>query len=100
MDDSSVAPSARAPEQPRRVQLGTFDGVFVPSILTILGVIVFLRMGYVVGNAGLWQGLAVIVLANAISVLTSLSISAIATNIEVKGGGDYYLISRSLGVEY
>jgi amino acid transporter len=80
--------------------LGTFAGVFTPSILTILGIIFFLRLGYVVGSAGLARSLIIIGIANAISVLTSFSLSAIATNIKVKGGGDYYLISRTLGVEY
>jgi len=80
--------------------MGTFAGVFTPSILTILGIILFLRLGYVVGNAGLGRALIIITLANAISVLTSISISAIATNIKVKGGGDYYLISRTLGPEF
>jgi len=80
--------------------LGTFSGVFTPSILTILGIILFLRLGYVVGNAGLGRALVIISLANAISVLTSVSLSAIATNLKVKGGGDYYLISRTLGVEF
>lgn len=80
--------------------LGTFAGVFTPSILTILGIILFLRLGYVVGNAGLGRALFIIGLANAISVLTSVSLSAIATNLKVKGGGDYYLISRTLGVEF
>lgn len=80
--------------------LGTFPGVFTPSVLTILGIILFLRLGYVVGNAGLSRALAIIGLANAISVLTSISLSAIATNLRVKGGGDYYLISRTLGVEF
>jgi amino acid transporter len=80
--------------------LGTFAGVFTPSILTILGIILFLRLGYVVGAAGLKRALLIIVLANIISVLTSISLSAIATNLRVKGGGDYYLISRTLGVEY
>lgn len=80
--------------------LGTFAGVFTPSILTILGIILFLRLGYVVGNAGLARGLIIIALANAISILTSVSLSAIATNLKVKGGGDYYLISRTLGVEF
>jgi len=80
--------------------LGTFPGVFTPSILTILGIILFLRLGYVVGSAGLTRALAIIGLANAISVLTSISLSAIATNLKVKGGGDYYLISRTLGVEF
>ncbi len=80
--------------------LGTFAGVFTPSVLTILGIILFLRLGYVVGNAGLGLALVIIALANAISVLTSVSLAAIATNMKVKGGGDYYLISRTLGLEF
>ena len=80
--------------------LGTFAGVFTPSILTILGIILFLRMGYVVGNAGLARALIILALANGISVLTTFSLSAIATNLKVKGGGDYYLISRTLGLEF
>ena len=80
--------------------LGTFPGVFTPSILTILGIILFLRLGYVVGNAGLGRALLIICFANIISVLTSMSLSAIATNLKVKVGGHYYLISRTLGVEF
>ncbi len=80
--------------------LGTFAGVFTPSILTILGIILFLRTGYVVGNAGLAGALLIVGVATAVSVLTSISLAAIATNIEVKGGGDYYLISRTLGLEF
>ena len=81
-------------------QLGTFGGVFTPSVLTILGIILFRRLGYVVGSAGLTRALLMLGLASLISLLTSVSLSAIATNRKVKGGGDYYLISRSLGVEY
>ena len=81
-------------------RLGTFAGVFTPSILTILGIILFLRLGYVVGSAGLGRGLLIIALANAISILTSISLSAISTNLKVRGGGDYYLISRTLGLEF
>jgi len=81
-------------------KLGTFAGVFTPSVLTILGIILFLRLGYVVGNAGLGRALIMIGLANTISVLTSISLAAISTNLKVKGGGDYYLISRTLGVEF
>ena len=80
--------------------LGTFAGVFTPSILTILGIILFLRLGFVVGNAGLGRALIILALANSISVLTTFSLSAIATNLKVKGGGDYYLISRTLGQEF
>ncbi len=81
-------------------KLGTFAGVFTPSILTILGIILFLRVGFVVGQAGLLGALVIVVLANTISVLTSFSLAAIATNFRVKGGGDYYLISRTLGPEF
>jgi amino acid transporter len=81
-------------------RLGTFAGVFTPSILTILGIILFLRLGFVVGNAGLGRTLIILALANGISLLTSFSLSAIATNLKVKGGGDYYLISRTLGLEF
>jgi amino acid transporter len=81
-------------------QLGTFGGVFTPSILTILGIILFLRLGFVVGEAGLTRALIIIGLANVISVLTSISLAAVATNLRVKGGGDYYLISRTLGLEF
>ena len=84
----------------RNGTLGTFGGVFTPSILTILGIILFLRLGFVVGDAGLLGALLMIGLATAVSVLTSISLSAIATNIEVGGGGVYYLISRTLGVEF
>ena len=84
----------------KRPGLGTFAGVFTPSILTILGIILFLRLGYVVGHSGLAQTLTIIAVAHAVSLLTSLSLSAIATNLRVKGGGDYYLISRTLGVSF
>ena len=80
--------------------LGTFAGVFTPSVLTILGIILFLRLGFVVGSAGLGRTLVILLLANGISVLTSFSLSAISTNIRVKVGGIYYLISRTLGLEF
>ncbi len=81
-------------------RFGTFGGVFTPCTLTILGVIMFLRFGHVVGQAGLWYALLIVAAAKLITTLTSLSLSAIATNTRVRGGGAYYLISRSLGVEF
>ncbi|MBE9076997.1 amino acid permease [Romeria aff. gracilis LEGE 07310] len=81
------------------VGLGTFGGVFTPSILTILGVIMYLRFGWVVGNVGLWQAMLIVTISTAITLLTSLSISAIATDQVVRAGGAYYMISRSLGIE-
>ena len=80
-------------------RFGTFAGVFTPNVLTILGIILFLRTGWVVGQAGLWGALVIIGLANAISLLTGLSLSSIATSMDVRAGGNYYLISRSLGLE-
>ncbi|MHC4662665.1 MAG: amino acid permease [Planctomycetota bacterium] len=84
----------------QRKRFGTFGGVFTPCTLTILGVIMFLRTGYVVGNAGLIGAFFILLLAKVITILTSLSLSAVATNQKVKGGGAYFLISRSLGVEF
>ncbi len=81
-------------------KFGAFGGVFTPSLLTILGVIMFLRFPLVVGYAGLWNALLILAGAKAISLVTGLSVSSIATNMRVKGGGAYYLISRSLGVEF
>lgn len=80
--------------------LGTFAGVFTPSILTIIGIILYLRLGYVVGSAGLSRALIIIAVANIISILTSVSLAAIATNMYTKVGGYYYLISRTLGAEF
>ena len=80
--------------------LGTFGGVFTPSILTILGLVLFLRVPYVVGSVGLGQALLILALSTAVSVLTSISLAVVATNIRVGGGGEYYIISRTLGIEF
>jgi amino acid transporter len=96
----NVSKSIDANKSQAKGTLGTFGGVFTPSILTILGIILFLRLGYVVGQGGLWQTLIILFLANGISVLTTISLAAIATSLTVKGGGDYFLISRTLGLEF
>jgi amino acid transporter len=90
--------SANSP-QAEAVGFGTFKGVFTPSILTILGVIMYLRLGWVLGNSGLFLTLVIVTLASSITFLTGLSIAATATNMRVGAGGAYYMISRSLGVE-
>ncbi|MDZ7758428.1 Na-K-Cl cotransporter [Rhodohalobacter sp.] len=85
--------------EPKESGLGTFGGVFTPSILTILGVIMYLRFGWVVGNVGLIGSLIVVTIATSITFLTALSIASIATDQRVRIGGAYYMISRSLGIE-
>jgi len=74
-------------------------GVFTPSLLTILGVIMYLRFGWMVGNVGLPLSLVIVTISTAITFITALSVSAVATNMNVGVGGEYFLISRSLGLE-
>ena len=83
-----------------RNRFGTFGGVFTPAILTILGVIMFMRANFVIGQAGVLGALSILIIAKSITLTTSLSISAVSTNMRVRGGGFYFLISRVLGVEY
>jgi amino acid transporter len=80
-------------------KFGTFLGVFTPSVLTILGVMMYLRFGWVVGNVGLPIALLIVVAASSITFITGLSASAIATNMRVGVGGEYFMVSRSLGLE-
>jgi amino acid transporter len=80
-------------------KFGTCDGVIVRCLLNIWGVIMFLRMGFVVAHAGILEGSLVVLASLLLTVLTATSLSAIATNGEVEGGGAYFLISRSLGAE-
>ena len=96
---SRIRPERASVVTPSPTGLGTFGGVFTPSILTILGVIMYLRFGWVVGNVGLAGTLAIVTLATSITFLTALSIAAIATDQRVRAGGAYYMISRSMGIE-
>lgn len=79
-------------------KFGAFAGVFTPSILTILGVIMYMRLGWVVGQAGLIGTLIIVLVSHVISFSTGLSISSIATDKKIKIGGIYYMLSRSLGL--
>lgn len=80
-------------------KFGTFSGVFTPCLLTILGVILFLRQGWVVGNAGLLGAFVIILLSFGITFATALSMSTFVTNIRVGPGGAFSMISQSLGLE-
>ncbi|TVQ15036.1 MAG: AAA family ATPase [Bacteroidetes bacterium] len=79
-------------------KFGALSGVFTPSLLTILGVIMYLRLPWIVGQAGLWATIGIIVVAHIISFTTGLSVASIATDKKVETGGSYYIISRSLGL--
>ena len=94
---SPTADSANT--ESRGLGLGTFLGVYTPTVLTVLGVILYLRMGWVVGNAGVLGAMGIVLLANGITFITAMSISALSTNMRVGVGGAYYIISRSLGLE-
>ncbi len=77
----------------------TFNGVFLPSLLSIFGVIMYLRLGSIIGSVGLIGTCSIIIFSSAITFITGLSISATATNSEVGIGGAYYMVSRAFGVE-
>ncbi|XP_032359255.1 solute carrier family 12 member 7 isoform X2 [Etheostoma spectabile] len=81
-------------------QMGTFMGVYLPCLQNILGVILFLRLTWIVGTAGILESLAIVCLCCSCTMLTAISMSAIATNGVVPAGGSYYMISRSLGPEF
>ncbi len=80
-------------------KFGTFGGVFTPTLLTILGVIMYLRLGWMVGNAGLLGAWLIIVICFVITLCTALSMSAITTNIRIGAGGAYAIVSQALGLE-
>ncbi|CAI5989727.1 unnamed protein product [Closterium sp. NIES-65] len=80
-------------------KLGTLTGVYIPCVQNILGIIFYIRLSWIVGIAGIGQSLLLVALTCLSTVLTGLSLSAIATNGAMKGGGPYYLIGRALGPE-
>ncbi|MCB1082348.1 MAG: amino acid permease, partial [Chlamydiia bacterium] len=80
--------------------LGTFSGVYLPSVLQMLGVILFMRLGWITGHIGLPMMTLIIFMSSSILFLTSLSMTSIVTNMKVGSGGSYYIISRSLGMAF
>uniref|UniRef100_A0A3Q0RJE9 Solute carrier family 12 member 3 n=1 Tax=Amphilophus citrinellus TaxID=61819 RepID=A0A3Q0RJE9_AMPCI len=71
----------------------------IRCMLNIWGVILYLRLPWITAQAGIGMTWIIILLSTCITGITGLSTSAIATNGKVKGGGTYFLISRSLGPE-
>jgi amino acid transporter len=72
--------------------------VFFTAISTILGAILFLRFGFATGTLGFWGVILVILLGHLVTIPTALAISELATNKRVEGGGEYFIISRSFGL--
>ncbi len=72
--------------------------VFFTAISTILGAILFLRFGFAVGMLGFIGTLGIIILGHLVTIPTALAISELATNQRVEGGGEYFIISRSFGL--
>ncbi|MDH5568060.1 MAG: amino acid permease, partial [Myxococcales bacterium] len=96
---SGVARSVGAVRAPRALGPGFgVAAVFWTTLSTILGAILFLRMGYAVGNLGLVGCLALIVLGHLVTIPAALAVAEIATNQKVAGGGVYYVLSRSFGI--
>ncbi|XP_055507248.1 solute carrier family 12 member 7-like isoform X2 [Leucoraja erinacea] len=92
-------------EEPKKKEIkgprmGTFIGVYLPCLQNILGVILFLRLTWIVGAAGIFGSFWIVFMCCACTSLTAISMSAIATNGVVPAGGSYYMISRSLGPEF
>ncbi|KAG5841414.1 hypothetical protein ANANG_G00199260, partial [Anguilla anguilla] len=96
-DEAAVTEPA---EQKGAVKFGWIKGVLVRCMLNIWGVMLFIRMTWIVGHAGIALSCVIILMAMVVTTITGLSTSAIATNGFVRGGGAYYLISRSLGPEF
>ncbi|CAF0908848.1 unnamed protein product, partial [Didymodactylos carnosus] len=86
-------------KQTKVVKFGWIKGVLIRCILNIFGVMLFLRLSWVTGQAGLILATIIVIISTLVTIITALSMSAICTNGEVKGG-TYYLISRSLGPEF
>ncbi|CAG7838637.1 unnamed protein product [Allacma fusca] len=82
------------------IKFGWLEGVLMRCLLNIWGVMLFLRLSWVIGQAGVVEGILLISLANLVTFITAFSMSAVSTNGQIKGGGIYYMISRSLGPEF
>uniref|UniRef100_A0A1I8JVB5 Uncharacterized protein n=1 Tax=Anopheles merus TaxID=30066 RepID=A0A1I8JVB5_ANOME len=100
---NTIAPAPTDPDAkpaPAAARMGTLIGVYLPCIQNIFGVILFIRLTWVVGTAGAIFGFLIVLCCCCVTMLTAISMSAIATNGVVPAGGSYFMISRSLGPEF
>ncbi|XP_056149126.1 solute carrier family 12 member 9-like [Lampris incognitus] len=105
-DSASGPPGVTVEKDGRRARaepvkkLGVVFGVVIPTLLSMFSVVVFLRIGFVVGHAGIYEAIAMFLVAYFIIIMTVLSVCAISTNGALDAGGAYYMISRALGPEF
>lgn len=81
-------------------KLGTLKGVFIPNILQMIGVILFMRLSWILGHVGMTKMGMIIGISSLLLFVTSLSMTSIVSNMKMEGGGSYYLISRTLGIDF
>ncbi|XGW13285.1 hypothetical protein V3C99_013709 [Haemonchus contortus] len=97
---TTPGPKERASSNHKKANLGVLLGVYLPTIQHILGVTMFIRLFWVVGMAGLYWTMVLLAICCLCTLLTSISLSAVATNGVVESGGAYFIISRNLGAEF
>ncbi|KAL9974990.1 hypothetical protein ACROYT_G012103 [Oculina patagonica] len=91
---------AKTAKSSQATKMGTLMGVYLPTIQNIFGVILFIRLSWIVGIAGTLQAFFIVFICCCCTMLTAISMSAIATNGVVPAGGAYFMISRALGPEF
>ncbi|XP_058167236.1 solute carrier family 12 member 8 isoform X2 [Anopheles ziemanni] len=82
------------------VLFGTWDGVFTSCLINIFGVIVFLRSGWIVAEAGIMHAILIIFCAVGIALVSVLSAVGICERCRVESGGVYFLIAHTLGSRF
>ncbi|MBN3299348.1 S12A4 protein, partial [Amia calva] len=98
--EEAESAEASRKKMPKSPSMGTLMGVYLPCLQNIFGVILFLRLTWMVGTAGILQSFFIVLMCCSCTLLTAISMSAIATNGVVPAGGSYFMISRSLGPEF
>uniref|UniRef100_A0A8D8TPZ6 Solute carrier family 12 member 2 n=1 Tax=Cacopsylla melanoneura TaxID=428564 RepID=A0A8D8TPZ6_9HEMI len=106
-EDNSAAPPCKSTSVPidedpetKQEQLGWFRGVYIKNLIHLWGIIFYLRLTWTLGQAGILEGLLIILTSSGLAFVTALSVSAISSNGLAQGGGAYVMISRSLGPEF
>ncbi|XP_070400510.1 solute carrier family 12 member 3-like [Nothobranchius furzeri] len=99
LPEPDIENEAPAPKDEAPPRFGWIEGVMIRCMLNIWGVILFLRLTWITSQAGIVLTCLIILMSVVVTVVTALSISAIATNGSVASGGTYFLVSRTMGPE-